>query len=160
MRVDAYVGSAIGRSAWSARVERRVDWIEPASRSFSIRLALEDDPATPQGRPTLLPGMFARLDLRVESVENALSIPRDAIFFEGAREDEPAALRRSWVWIVQADQTVQRAPVRVLGLLSRDPGETLERAACVGELPAGADVVVIGRERLRAGSRVQVLARS
>lgn len=160
VRVDAYVGSAIGRSAWSARVERRVDWIDPASRSFSIRLALENDPASPQPRPSLLPGMFTRLDLRVESVDNALSIPRDAIFFEEARAEEPASLRRSWVWVVQPDQTVQRAAVRVLGLLPRDPGETLERASCVGEVPAGADVVVIGREKLKVGARVQVLARS
>jgi RND family efflux transporter MFP subunit len=160
VRVDAYVGSAVGRSAWRARIERRVDWIDPTSRSFLVRLALEEDPERPGARPALLPGMFTRLELRVESVGDALSIPRDAIFFEEARAEEPVALRRSWVWVVQPDQTVQRAAVRVLGLLPRDPGVTLERAACVGELAPGAEVVVIGRERLKPGARVQVLARS
>jgi RND family efflux transporter MFP subunit len=160
VRVDAYVGTAVGHSAWRAVVERRVAWIDPSSRSFLVRFRLQEAEEPLQPRPMLLPGMFARLDLRVESIEDALSIPRDAIFFDDTPEAEPSGPRSSWVWIVKEDQTVERAAVRVLGLLPREPGVSLERASCVGELEAGVDVVVIGRERLKAGSRVQVLARS
>ena len=89
---------------------------------------------------TLFPNQFVNVRLRLQSVENALTIPVDAVQ-RGAEGD--------YVYIVDSDSKALIRPV-TLGVSDG------ERVAIRDGLQAGERVVLEGLDRLRDGRRVMV----
>jgi membrane fusion protein (multidrug efflux system) len=118
---------------FAARVARAYPELDRRMRTRTIELVL-DEPAI------LMPGMFARVRLILESVEDALTIPQQAVVVTPAGgqvaymiADGKAVQRKVKVGIEQAG--------RVQVLAGLEPGEK---------------VVVTGQERLKDGMEVRV----
>lgn len=117
----------------------RVDFVDNQAdpRTGTVRLRA----VFPNPDRTLLPGMFARIRLPVERLENALLIPEAAILSEQTRK---------FVYVVNADGVVEPRPVE----LGRPHGR--QRIVRSGLRPDDA-VVVNGLLMLRPGVKVQVV---
>lgn len=138
----------LGRLTEGSRVEVRttaypdlvltgeIDVIEPvldsASRSAGVVSFVQND-----GR-RLRPGMSANVTVVLGERPDALTVPSEAIFFEG---DQP------YVYVVDADSTVQRTPVGLGTRLDAD-------VEIVDGLNAGDEVVRAGHQKLFPGARV------
>jgi membrane fusion protein (multidrug efflux system) len=113
---------------------------DPKTRTFAVEVKVDN-----QLKPTLLPGMFARVRVPIMTLDQALVIPRDALL-----EDD----RSTYLYVVdRSTKTVRR---RNLVLWEIGPEE-----AVVSEgLSAGETVVVRGQERLHDGAPVEWIASS
>jgi RND family efflux transporter MFP subunit len=94
----------------------------------------------PNADRALVPGMFARVRVPVERVENALLIPEAAILAEQTRK---------FVYVLNAEQVVEPRPVQVGRLHGR------QRAILAGLKPEDR-VVVSGLLMLRPGIKVRL----
>ena len=114
----------------------RIEVIEPvvdlATRRAKI-IARIDNPGA-----KFRPGMSANVTVVLSERKNALVIPSEAIFVEGAQ---------SLVFVVKADSTVARTPVE-LGTRLRESVEVLKG------LDAGTMVVRAGHQKLFEGAKV------
>ncbi len=127
--VDAFPGVRL-----SSRIVRIFPAADSVSRQVTVELALEDPPAG------VRPGFLARVELVVERLPAAITVP------------EQAVLRGSevpfFVYCVEAGRAVVR-PVTV--------GERLGGKALIREgLTPGDEVVVEGMSRVRPGAAVAV----
>jgi RND family efflux transporter MFP subunit len=130
--VDVRV-SSLGRT-FPGTVARFADKIQPATRTMDTEVDV------PNPSLTLIPGMYAEVNLRVEEHNNALSVPLDAVDRSGASPR---------VYAVLPSGAIHVAPV-TLGL------ENAQRVEILSGLQDG-DLVAIGRRAgLKDGQRVQI----
>lgn len=115
----------------TGRVDRAYPYLDPRLRTRTVEI-LPHEPVS------LLPGMFARLELQLESVDDAVVVPVEAVLAT-PRGDEV---------VVVADGTAVRRPV-VTGI------EDGRRIQIVDGLEAGEEVAVAGHEKLRNGAAVR-----
>jgi RND family efflux transporter MFP subunit len=130
--VDVRV-SSLGKT-FPGRVARFAEKIQPSTRTMDTEVDV------PNPALTLIPGMYAEVNLRVDERRNAVSIPLDAVDRSGGA---------SQVYMVSKAGMIQVTPV-TLGL------ETAQRVEVQSGLQEG-DVVVVGRRAgLKNGQKVQV----
>lgn len=129
VRVDALAGAT-----FDGKVSRISPQIDPASGTFRVTVKLDN----PQGR--LKPGMFARVDVRYDSNENALLVARDAVV---TQQDQ------SSVFVVKDGKAIRQ--VIHTGYTSGDQVEVTKGLA------QGDEVVVTGQAGLRDGTAVRVV---
>lgn len=117
-------------------VRGTVDVISPvldrASRSAHIVAHVENP-----GR-RLRPGMSAEISVVLSNRPNALTLPGEAVFFQG---------QQAFVYVVAADSSVSLAPI---SLGTRGP----EMVEVTSGLEAGQTVVTSGHQKLYPGARV------
>lgn len=132
-KVDVYV-----RSASTDKFEGKIAAISPAAdeRTFTYLVKVEIDN---QGG-LLKPGMFAEVEFVLDSANNVIVIPREAILTEGDRD---------FVYIVEGDRA-KKIEVK-LGL---DNGK---EAAILEGLKEGMEIVIKGQEYLLDGGKVQIV---
>ncbi len=128
IRLDAVPGKV-----FQGKIVRAYPGLDPRMRTRTVELALE----TPA---VLMPGMFARVKLIIESVPDALVVPREAVLVTPAGgqvafvvEDGKALARKVRTGIEQGD-----------------------RVQVLAGLKAGEKVVVAGNEKLKDGVEVRV----
>ena len=139
-RAWVYLDASAGQRL-SAEVVRMGDTVDRVSRTVEVRLRVQQ-----QGVP-LRHGMFARGQLVVSERSDSVLVPVDSLL--GARPSdgsgEPPEGANS-VWVVTADNTIERRPVTVL-LES-------ERQAAVAGVRAGESVIIRPPRSLVAGVTV------
>ncbi len=106
--------------------------LDPLTRAAGI-VAKVDNPAG-----LLRPGMSATVDGGAGERPEALTVPSEAVFVEGGQ---------AYVYVIQADSVVTRAPV-TLGTRLADVVEVIEGLA------AGQQVVRAGHQKLYEGAKV------
>jgi RND family efflux transporter MFP subunit len=129
--VDVRVTS-LGRT-FPGKVARLADKIQPATRTMDTEVDVRNPSLT------LIPGMYAEVDLRVEEHRNALAVPLDAV-------DRSGAAPR--VYTVAAGNAIRIVPV-TLGI------EGDQQVEIRSGLEEGTVVVVGRRAGLKEGQRVQ-----
>lgn len=130
--VDVRV-SSLGRT-FPGRVARFAEKIQPSTRTMDTEVDV------PNPTLTLIPGMYAEVDLRVEERDNALSVTLDAVDRSGSSPR---------VYTVLPTGVIRIVPV-TLGL------ENAQRVEVLSGLQEG-DVVVVGRRAgLRDGQPAQI----
>ncbi len=127
-RLDAF-----GDRRFSGTVTRLYPEIDRGSHTRTVEAELDTAAA-------LVPGMFARLQLRLATVEDALAVPREALLHPGGA---PVVV------VISADRKAERRRVRT-GI---DDGD---RVQIRSGLQAGERVAVAGHGRLRDGMRVRL----
>jgi RND family efflux transporter MFP subunit len=131
-RVDVKV-SALNRT-FAGRVARFADQLDPATRTMKTEVDV------PNAALTLVPGMYAEVDLITEQRDHVLSIPVEAV--DGSGD----ATR---VFVVRPSGAIEIVPVKV-------GAETAQRVEIrAGDLQEGDQVVVGSRAALKNGARVQ-----
>lgn len=108
---------------------------DPKTRTFAVEVKVNN-----QVKPMILPGMFARVRLPIITVDQALSVPRDALM-----EDERG------VYLYVVDYSTKTARRRDLVLADLGP----EKAVVREGLSIGEMVVLRGQERLNNGAPVE-----
>ncbi|NIO07794.1 MAG: efflux RND transporter periplasmic adaptor subunit, partial [Deltaproteobacteria bacterium] len=108
---------------------------DPKTRTFAVEVKVDN-----QVKPMILPGMFARVRFPVVTLDQALSLPRDALM-----EDE----RGTYLYVV--DPSTKTAHRRDLVLDDLGPEEAVVRKG----LSIGDIVVLRGQERLNNGAPVE-----
>ena len=130
--VDVRVTS-LGR-AFPGRVARFAEKIQPSTRTMDTEVDV------PNPSLTLIPGMYAEVNLRIDERRNVLSIPLDAVDRSGSA---------SRVYTVTPTGILQITPI-TLGL------ESDQRVEVMSGLQEG-DAVVVGRHTgLKDGQQVRV----
>jgi len=125
--------SSLGRT-FPGRVARFADKIQQSTRTMDTEVDV------PNPALTLIPGMYAEVNLRVDERKNALSVPLDAVDRSGSSARVYTVLPVGLIHII---------PV-VLGL------ENDQRVEVRSGLQEG-DVVIVGRHAgLKDGQRVQI----
>ncbi len=127
---DAYPGEV-----FPATVERVYPMLDPKLRTRLIELV-------PTGSVTMLPGMFARLTLKVEKIEQAMVVPAMAV------KTTPAGKK---IVLVVGDGVASARPVKI-GVETSEVVQVLEGVS-VGEM-----VAVAGHEKVKDGTEVKVIA--
>jgi membrane fusion protein, multidrug efflux system len=116
------------------RIKRIAPTIDPASGTLRVTVALGDASAR------LRSGMYARFSIVVDTREQALLVPKQALVFD---REQPFA----WVAL---DTTAQRRRV--------EPGyEDAERVEVRSGLDEGEALIVVGQSGLKQGSRIRVV---
>lgn len=128
-RLDAFADRR-----FAGAVSRLYPTIDRRSHTRTVEAELDTDAA-------LAPGMFARLELRLAAVDDALAVPREALLHPG--DGGPLVV------VIGADERVERRRVGI-GI---DDGE---RVQIRSGLEAGERVAVAGHGRLRDGMRVRL----
>ncbi|KAE9636282.1 efflux RND transporter periplasmic adaptor subunit [Defluviitalea raffinosedens] len=130
-KVDVYVSSA-----FSEPFEGTIYAISPAAdQTFTYPVKIE----IPNKDGLLKPGMFAEVEFAVDTVKDALIVPREAVLNEGDIY---------YVYIVEGDRA-KKTEVK-LGL---DNGKEVE---VVEGLTEGAQLIVKGQNYLEDGGKVQI----
>ncbi len=133
-------------------MDRVVPNANPSTRTFPTIVRLTN--RLVGGRPVLMAGMLARLEIPTGEREPLLLVPKDAIVFNGPR--------RSVFVLESASDTADSGTVRsVPVILGVAEGSQIEvESAGPGVLAAGTWVVVEGNERLVDRQPVSILRRS
>jgi membrane fusion protein (multidrug efflux system) len=92
------------------------------------------------GSPELLPGMFARLRIPLQTVEDAIVLPAEAIV--------TTADGQTVAFVVEGGKAIQRRVVT--GLLEGNRVEVVEG------IDEGDQVIIAGTEKIKAGSAVRI----
>ena len=124
LTTDAYPGRV-----FPGRVDRLAPAFSEASRQARVEVAV----ANPEG--LLRPGMFARLHADLETVDDAVSVPRDAVV---RRDDRDAVFL-----LPPGEEAVRRVEVE-LGVVAGDRVQVLDP-------PLEGSVVVLGQQLLEDG---------
>ncbi len=143
---EEYAALAVGQAVTittdarpDARFEGRVARIAPVFESSSRQARVELE--IPNSDRELLPGMFVRASARVDRLEDAITVPRDALV---ERDGTPT------VFVLDDSGTsVHQRSVRV--------GTTLDQRVTVSGEGLRGDVVVLGQAMLSDGSEVAVV---
>ncbi len=115
-------------------VKRISPVIDPQSGTFKVTVAVND----PQNR--LRPGMFVNTELIVDTHENTRLIPKSALLYEN---------ERTYFFIVSEDSARK---------IEMQKGfEDAEKVEVLNDLPAGTQVVVLGQNGLKNGSKVRII---
>ncbi|CAN5322230.1 efflux RND transporter periplasmic adaptor subunit [soil metagenome] len=126
---------ALASRPFEARIERVAPSVDPATGTFKVTVEIEDP------EQELKPGMFSRISIVYETRPDALLIPRVALV-----DDDTSAA----VFVIE-EGIAHRRTVRT-GLVQGGRVEVLEG------LDGEEEVVVIGQNGLRDGSRVEVVS--
>ncbi len=118
---------------------------DQASRSFPVKVRLNNVLDDERGLPLVMPGMFARASLAVAERHNVRLIPKDALVLGGPQPHLFVVASRDG-----AAARVREAAVQV-GLAVGDLVEL------VSELKPGTRIVVEGNERLRDGQEIEIV---
>jgi membrane fusion protein (multidrug efflux system) len=130
-RVAAYPGERFHGEAY---------FVSPALDPGTRRLSLKAWIPNPDGR--LRPGMFARVELEVERVEEALLVPESAVAYDADG---------TFLWLVTAESRAERVPVRPG---PRQDGYVVIRSG----ISAGDTVVTSGTHKVYPGGALTVRA--
>jgi RND family efflux transporter MFP subunit len=129
---------ALPGRTFSSRLARVSGSLDPSTRTMQVEVDLPN----PDGR--ILPGLYGRTEITLESRPDALALPASAVRFT---EDGSA-----YVYVISADNAAHRRPVSV----GFDDGNFIEISAGL----SGDDRVVDGRVgALEEGEQVQVVRR-
>ncbi len=131
--VGEEVSVSDGEQAINAPVRRIIPVGDEATRTFEVRVDLEDSP--------WIAGTAVRVHLPRAPSEHVIAVPQDALVLRS---------QGSHVWVVEEDDTVRQVHVEAG---TRGDG----MIAVTGELEAGDRVVVRGAENLRPGQAVNIL---
>ena len=115
-------------------VKRISPIIDPQSGTFKVTIAVKD----PQNK--LRPGMFVNAELIVDTHENAKLIPKSALIYEN---------ERTYFFIVSQDSSQK--------LELKKGFEDAEKVEILNDLEAGTQIVVLGQNGLKDGSRVKIV---
>lgn len=127
VRLDAYPGNAL-----QGRVERVYPYLDPRLRTRTIEITLI--------KPVdLLPGMFARLKLFIETAENAIVIPSEALV---STPNGPG------VFVFEKNKAVLR--------LVKTGIETDNLVEIISGISTGDRVITAGNARLKNGADVRI----
>lgn len=129
VRLDAFPDSVL-----RARIVRIYPFLDERMRTRTIEAELD-------ARIAILPGMFARLQMPLNTIDNAVIVPSQAVLVQ------PSGDRV--IFVVNAD-TVSRRAVEV-GI------EQDNRIQVVSGIAAGETIVVAGNEKLKPGALVRVI---
>ncbi len=129
VRLDAFPDSA-----FKARISRIYPYLEERMRTRTIEAQIE-------ANISILPGMFARIQLPLNTIDSAIVVPSQAVLVT------PAGDRM--LFVVNSD-TVERRKVE-LGI------EQGNRTQILSGVTAGEIVVVAGNEKLKPGAEVRVI---
>lgn len=121
---------ALGNS-FEAGIAEIVPSVDPASRTFTAKIALERKPVKS--------GMFGRATISMGTTGNAITLPKKALFERGAMAS---------VWVLDKDNIARMRIIKA----GRTVGERLEILSGVSE---GERVVVSGVEKVSEGSKVE-----
>lgn len=140
--IDVQVDALPGR-VFPAELASRVPVSDPNARTFLVRVALTNsDPAVTRD---ITPGMSARATLRLDSAEDALLVPRDALI------RYPDGTTTLFVVDRTSSPPVARQRQVTLGAVDGD------RAVIASGLEPGMSVVVRGNETLVDGQPVRIV---
>ena len=114
LSVDAFPGET-----FSGQIARIAPVIEPGSRSRTVEAEIPNDDSR------LLPGMYARLRLRLGAAQNALLLPLDALMNASSNGQETERGATTGDVFVVRDGKAILTPVKI-GLRKEDLGELLE----------------------------------
>lgn len=126
LRLDAFPGKSL-----QGRIQHIYPYLDSRMRTRTIEIV-------PTERVELLPGMFARIELVLETADNAVVVPKEAVV------STPEGLA---VFVVK-DGTAQRRMVKT-GI------EEKTRIQIVTGVSAGDKVVVEGNQKLKHGAKVR-----
>lgn len=162
LAVDAMPGREFAGS-----IQRIAPVVDASSGTFRVTCVFDN---TASGNEPLRPGMFGRIDIVYDQRRNALVIPRSALIDEDgetavfvvaqgpARKTAPPAVKpkpgdavAAEVKPVQPDLVARRRTVKI-GYVDGDRVEIRDG------LQPGERVITLGRDAVRDGSEVQVLA--
>lgn len=129
VRLDAF-----SDSVFRAKIVRIYPFLDERMRTRTIEAEID-------AKISILPGMFARLKLPLNTIDNAVVIPSQAVLVQ------PSGGRV--VFVVDAD-TVSRRTVEV-GI------EQDNRIQVVSGIASGETIVVAGNEKLKPGAQVRVI---
>jgi HlyD family secretion protein len=136
---------ACEEQTWIGRVARIVPQADLLSRSFPVKVLLEN--RVVDGQPVLRGGMLARAWLPVGRIGDAVVVPKDALVLGGTTPLVYAVDGLDSSGDTTGGSTVRPVPVT----LGAATGGSVE---VVGPIPAGTLVVIRGNERLRPGAPV------
>jgi len=137
--------SALPDQTFSGEVRRIVPQADTKSRSFPVKIRLENT-ITPDG-PLLKPGMLAQATFSIGKQQTATLVPKDALVLGG-----PAPL----VYVVDGARKVgQSGKVRAVPVQLGVVEANLIQVT--GDIKPGDSVVVQGNERLRPGMEVTLV---
>lgn len=115
-------------------VKRLSPIIDPQSGTFKVVIDVKDT------QNKLRPGMFVSAELIVDTHEEALLIPKAALIYEN---------ERTYFFVVQQDSSMK---------VELDKGfEDAEKVEILNDIPAGTQIVVLGQNGLKNGSKVRVI---
>ena len=147
--VDAWPGRT-----FPGHVARVSPVFDAASRQARVEVAV------PNADAALKPGMFARVSVSLQEIEDAVTVPTDAL----TRRDG-----KSTIFVLSADgQTVHQHEVRT-GIIAEDrvqllpttsttpAGQTTDATDMHDDRPLSGRVVVLGQQLLNDGSKVHVV---
>ena len=162
LAVDAMPGREFAGS-----IQRIAPVVDASSGTFRVTCVFDN---TASGNEPLRPGMFGRIDIVYDQRRNALVIPRSALIDEDgetavfvvaqgpAKKTAPPAVKpkpgdavAAEVKPVQPDLVAKRRTVKI-GYVDGDRVEIRDG------LQSGERVITLGRDAVRDGSEVQVLA--
>jgi RND family efflux transporter MFP subunit len=125
--LDAHPGEA-----FSAKVTRIYPDIDRGTRTRTVEATIEED-------VVLAPGMFARLQLTLASIPEALTVPAEAVV---RRDGEPV------VFVIENGKAIARMVETGI--------ESANRVEIVSGIQAGDKVIVAGNEKLKNGAEVRL----
>jgi multidrug efflux system membrane fusion protein len=120
----------------SGRVNTTDNAIDVATGTLKLKASLDNRDGQ------LFPNQFAQIELQLDTLKNTLVVPTASVL-RGANG--------SMVLVVQADSTVNAVPVQLLS--TQDDWQAVQSDA----LKEGDSVVTDGADRLRSGSKVEVV---
>ena len=124
-----------------AVIERIAPAVDPETGTVKVTLAIE-------GAANVRPGAFVRVNIVVETHQDALVVPRLALVAEGTRW---------YLFRLEDDETVHRLEV-TLGFEEGDRVEVLRVVSEDEDLSPGTQVIVSGAPALTDGAPVNVVA--
>jgi RND family efflux transporter MFP subunit len=143
---------ALPERQWTAQVSAVVPKADRRSRSFPVKIELENP--TDSDEPRLRPGMFARVTLSVGTEQPVMLVPKDAVVLGGRT---PVVFRVGAAPDGDngdnADGTAELVPVEL--------GASIDGMIEVrGDLKPGDSVVEVGNERVRPGQPLVLIGKS
>lgn len=138
-------GQALPVQAWdrerkqrlaSGRVNTTDNAIDVATGTLKLKASLDNRDGQ------LFPNQFAQIELQLDTLKNTLVVPSASV---------QRGAQGSMVLVVQADNTVNAVPVQLLS--AQDDWQAVQSDA----LKEGDSVVTDGADRLRSGSKVEVV---
>lgn len=138
-------GQALPVQAWdrerkqrlaSGRVNTTDNAIDVATGTLKLKASLDNRDGQ------LFPNQFAQIELQLDTLKNTLVVPSASV---------QRGAQGSMVLVIQADSTVNAVPVQLLS--AQDDWQAVQSDA----LKEGDSVVTDGADRLRSGSKVEVV---
>jgi multidrug efflux system membrane fusion protein len=138
-------GQALPVQAWdrdrkqrlaSGRVNTTDNAIDVATGTLKLKASLDNRDGQ------LFPNQFAQIELQLDTLKNTLAVPSASV---------QRGAQGNFVLVVQADSTVNAVPVQLLS--AQDDWQ----AVTAQGLKEGDSVVTDGADRLRSGSKVEVV---